>query len=130
MKRSLLLALLVALPVSAKPVPIYLIRARDVGSTDLARTILYVRVPDQATDREIAQATANYAAQQAKARQVDEITVWIDLAAATDCEKLAGKPYLTYSYPAKTLKPGFSSRPEYLKTIASLRAKGSCKPLY
>lgn len=114
----------------AQPVDIYLIRARDVGNTDLARMILYVRVPDSVADARLTRQIALYAAQQAKARRVDELTVWVDLAAATNCEKLAGKPYLSYRYPARTSQLGFASRKEYLATVASLRAKGSCKPLY
>jgi len=116
--------------VVAQPLDIYLIRARDVGSTDLARMILYVRVPDTVPDAQLTARIAQYAAEQAKVRRVDELTVWVDLAAATNCEKLAGKPYLSYRYPARTSQLGFASRKEYLATVASLRAKGSCKPLY
>ncbi|WP_218082666.1 hypothetical protein [Anthocerotibacter panamensis] len=118
------------LPVRAETIPIALIRVRDVGSTDLARQIHYVRIPDRATDQQIQAAVSAYAGREAKDRRIDELTVWIDLEAARDCEKLAGKPYFTYAYPTKTLKPGFRSRAEYLKTVAGLRAKGSCKPLY
>ncbi len=114
----------------AKPSLITFIRARSVGNTDIAKQILYVRVPDNLTDAQIEKLMSPYAAQELKSRQLDQVIVWIDLQAAINCEKLSGKPYFTYSYPPKTLKPGFASRKVYLDTVADLRAKGSCKALY
>jgi hypothetical protein len=71
-----------------------------------------------------------YAQQEQKKRGVDELTVWVDLEAAKDCEKLAGKPYLSYTYPSKIATLGFPNRKAYLDAVTTQRTQGRCRPLY
>ncbi len=133
MKRLLgaMIILSALMPSQAADVPITLIRARAVGnSTATAQEVLYVRVLDQTSDQDLKAALLRYAQAQAKKRRLDQITLWVDLESAKDCEKLAGKPYASYSYPAQKFNFGFASRAEYQKVTAELRKKGSCKPLY
>lgn len=112
----------------AAELPITVLRSRSVSTTSSSRQLVYASVPAKATDAQIIDAVKKYALKERKAAGIDEVTVFVDLDSAKNCEKIVA-PYLTINDAGK-VEPGYPDRAAYAKAIDKLRAQKSCKALY
>ncbi|UFP94745.1 hypothetical protein [Gloeobacter morelensis] len=109
-------------------VPISVLRSRSVSTTSKSRQLVYASVPAKATDAQIVDAVKQYALKERKAAGIDEVTVFVDLDLAKNCEKIA-TPYFTINDAGK-VEQGYTDRAAYTRVIEKLRSQGSCKALY
>ncbi|MBW4696851.1 MAG: hypothetical protein KME03_02905 [Aphanocapsa lilacina HA4352-LM1] len=112
----------------AAEVPIAVLRSRSVSTTSKSRQLVYASVPAKATDAQIVDAVKKYALQERKTAGIDEVTVFVDLDLAKNCEKIAA-PYFTINDAGK-VEQGYADRAAYTRAIEKLRSQGSCKALY
>ncbi|MBC8120588.1 MAG: hypothetical protein H7Y22_01980 [Gemmatimonadaceae bacterium] len=122
-----LMWLALAAPVAAD-MPIQVLRSRSVSTTSKSRQLVYTSVPASASDTQIVASVKNYAQKERKTSGLDEVTVFVDLDSAKNCEKIIAS-YMTITDPGK-IETGYPTRTAYTKAIDKLRSQGSCKALY